>query len=73
MKKSGTVYWICGLAGSGKTTIAERFTQKLKQKGINPILLDGDNMREIFNLYKYDRGSRFQNAMNYPPVLLLLV
>ena len=30
MKKSGTVYWICGLAGSGKTAIAEKFSKKLK-------------------------------------------
>ena len=32
MEKSGTVYWICGLAGSGKTAIAEKFSKKLKQK-----------------------------------------
>ena len=33
MKKLGKVYWICGLAGSGKTTIAEQFSKKLKLKG----------------------------------------
>ena len=50
MKKIGKVYWICGLAGSGKTTIAQQFCKKLELKGFTPILLDGDNIRESFNL-----------------------
>ena len=52
MKKLGKVYWICGLAGSGKTTIAEQFCEKLKLKGFAPILLDGDCVRESFSLTK---------------------
>ena len=52
MKKLGKVYWICGLAGSGKTTIAEQFCKKLESKGFAPILLDGDCVRESFSLTK---------------------
>ena len=52
MKKLGKVYWICGLAGSGKTTIAEQFCKKLELKGFAPILLDGDCVRESFSLTK---------------------
>ena len=52
MKKKGIVYWICGLAGSGKTSIAEKFNKVLEEKGINPVLIDGDNIREIFDLPK---------------------
>ena len=50
MKKLGTVIWICGLAGSGKTSIAKQFSKNLELKGIRPILLDGDYVRESFNL-----------------------
>lgn len=52
MKKNGSVYWICGLAGSGKTSVAEKFLKLLKKKGVSPILLDGDYIREIFGLPK---------------------
>ena len=52
MRKVGGVYWICGLAGSGKTSIAKLFSEKLKVKGVYPILLDGDYIRETFNISK---------------------
>ena len=32
MKNGGIVYWICGLAGSGKTSVAEKFYKLLKKK-----------------------------------------
>ena len=38
MKNSGKVYWICGLAGSGKTSVAEKFLQILK-KELDPFYL----------------------------------
>ena len=73
MKKSGTVYWICGLAGSGKTAIAEKFSKKLKQKGVNPILLDGDNIRESFALPKdYSYEGRLRLAKIYSKITKML-
>lgn len=73
MKKSGTVYWICGLAGSGKTAIAEKFSKKLQQKGVNPILLDGDNIRESFALPKdYSYEGRLRLAKIYSKISKML-
>ena len=73
MEKSGTVYWICGLAGSGKTAIAEKFSKKLKQKGVNPILLDGDNIRESFALPKdYSYEGRLRLAKIYSKITKML-
>ena len=39
MKNSGKVYWICGLAGSGKTSVAEKFFKILKKKELDPFYL----------------------------------
>ena len=45
MNSTGTVYWITGLSGAGKTTIG---TQLLKKLNNNTVFLDGDNLREIY-------------------------
>ena len=73
MKKLGKVYWICGLAGSGKTTIAEQFSKKLKLKGFTPVLLDGDNIRESFDLPKdFSYEGRLKLARIYSRLAKLL-
>ena len=41
----GHVVWLTGLSGSGKSTIANRATEALHQKGIRTYILDGDNIR----------------------------
>ncbi|MCP4605093.1 MAG: adenylyl-sulfate kinase [Proteobacteria bacterium] len=43
----GTVYWITGLSGSGKTTIGEMFTRELKRLGRPTAFLDGDEIRNV--------------------------
>ena len=73
MKNSGKVYWICGLAGSGKTSVAEKFLQILKKKGVRPVLLDGDQMRDIFDLPKdYSYEGRKKLAKIYSKVAKML-
>lgn len=37
--------WFTGLSGSGKSTIADALEQKLHNKGIRTVVLDGDNVR----------------------------
>lgn len=44
----GQVIWITGLSGSGKTTVAETLRQQFIKLNLNPILLDGDILRENF-------------------------
>jgi bifunctional enzyme CysN/CysC len=41
----GHVVWLTGLSGSGKSTIANRATEALHQRGIRTYILDGDNIR----------------------------
>jgi cytidine diphosphoramidate kinase len=44
----GTVYWITGLAGAGKTTIAKALVTRLSRDVPNLVYLDGDTLREVF-------------------------
>lgn len=46
--QQGAVIWICGLAGSGKTTFAQDLFLFLKKQRDNVVLLDGDVFRSIF-------------------------
>jgi adenylylsulfate kinase-like enzyme len=44
---SGEVYWVTGLAGAGKTTIATALQRRLRQSGRAVVLLDGDALRAV--------------------------
>jgi adenylylsulfate kinase len=41
------VVWITGLSGAGKTTVARRLVAELHAGGHRPVLIDGDDMREM--------------------------
>lgn len=58
------VYWITGLSGVGKTTVAELLVQRLRQQGKASILLDGDAVRAAIadEQVGYDIESRLTNA-----------
>ncbi len=43
------IFWMTGLSGSGKSTIANSVERQLAQKGFNTFLLDGDNVRHGLN------------------------
>lgn len=44
----GTVYWITGLSGAGKTTLGMLLYKYLKEKKDNVVLLDGDILRSVY-------------------------
>ncbi|MBN1941315.1 MAG: adenylyl-sulfate kinase [Candidatus Diapherotrites archaeon] len=46
MGSNGGTIWFSGLHGSGKTTIANALAEKLREKGVAVVLLDGDVIRE---------------------------
>ena len=45
----GMVIWLCGLSGSGKSTIANAAERVLHQQGRTTAILDGDNIRSGLN------------------------
>ena len=45
-KIEGAVFWLCGLSGAGKSTIAETAQDRLEKNGLSVLNLDGDVVRE---------------------------
>jgi adenylylsulfate kinase len=65
MNNQGIFLWIMGLAGSGKSTIANLTQQSLKAKGINIIWLDGDILRNILNIQGHSLMQRRVGGLIY--------
>jgi adenylylsulfate kinase len=63
-KISPAVVFLTGLSGSGKTTIAKTVIEKLKKKGLAPLLLDGDEIRNAIKLTGFDEESRKRHNLN---------
>jgi len=49
LDQRGVVVWLCGLSGSGKSTIANSAERVLHQQGRFTVILDGDNLRTGLN------------------------
>ena len=43
--QAGSVVWLTGLSGAGKSTIAEKLEECLRQRGRHTYVLDGDKVR----------------------------
>lgn len=43
----GTVFWITGLSGAGKSTVAARLQARLHAAGRPALVIDGDRMRAV--------------------------
>ena len=57
------VVWIIGLSGAGKSTLASEVVAKLNNNSSNNILIDGDEVRDIFgNDLGYSIEDRLLNA-----------
>ncbi|WP_417904004.1 adenylyl-sulfate kinase [Campylobacter sp. LH-2024] len=61
--KNGGVIWLTGLAGSGKSYIAEELCRKLKEKLNNIIYLDGDELRDLLGHYGYKKEGRIEVSL----------
>jgi len=61
--KEGGVIWLTGLAGSGKSFIAQGLCENLRKKYPNVIYLDGDELRELLGNFSYDKKGRIEVSM----------
>jgi len=62
----GRVFWITGLSGAGKTTIAQALTARFKACHLPVVLLDGDRLRAILAPEAgHDRDTRKNLALMY--------
>ncbi len=64
-KKKGILFWITGLSGSGKTSLAKKIKKDISKKYGPTIVISGDNLRSIFRLNKYDYKSRLSNMQKF--------
>jgi adenylyl-sulfate kinase len=72
IKKKPCVLWLTGLSGAGKTTIAKRLMAYFEQRQIPAVLLDGDQIRNIFPNIGFDRAARIQHNKNIASMAALL-
>lgn len=58
--------WLIGPSASGKSTIAKELYSKIKKNVSELIIIDGDNIRDLFNnKYGYDAISRSKLTKRY--------
>jgi adenylylsulfate kinase-like enzyme len=53
----GTVIWITGLSGAGKTTLSLATAARLRARGEAVVRLDGDELRGVFGAAAVDAQS----------------
>lgn len=71
------VIWITGLSGAGKTSLAKKLAIELGSRGERFIRLDGDELRDVFDLNNeltnsYNAESRKRIALSYSRLSRLL-
>ena len=71
-KNKGILFWITGLSGSGKTSLAKKILPIVKKKYGPTIHLDGDILRKILNLNGYSYKERLSNTKIYNRILKVL-
>lgn len=69
----GTVYWLTGLAGAGKTTIGRLLAIHFRKKKQQVVFLDGDHMREVLGaITGHSPAERLGLAQKYAAMCRML-
>ncbi|MEZ5006532.1 MAG: adenylyl-sulfate kinase [Chitinophagales bacterium] len=74
LKQHSAVFWMTGLSGSGKSTVAKGVEKLLHEKGFLTQVLDGDNIRSgINNNLGFSESDRLENIRRISEVSKLFV
>jgi adenylylsulfate kinase-like enzyme len=72
-KNVGILFWITGLSGSGKSTIAKKIFFKIKKKYGPTVVVHGDDLRRIFRLKGYSKNERLSVGKQYIDFIELII
>lgn len=74
LSQIGTVYWLTGLSGAGKSENAKRLADFLRRQGRPCVLLDGDELRRVIQSTcpGYTREERVNLGLQYANLCKLL-
>jgi len=64
-KSKGILFWLTGLSGSGKSSIAKKIKSKINKKYGPTIIFNGDDLRNILKLKGYSLPSRLENGYKF--------
>ncbi len=64
-KNKGILFWVTGISGSGKTTIAKKLKKRISKLYGPTIVISGDDLRKIFKLHGYKKQDRIENARKF--------
>lgn len=72
MTKVGNVLWIMGLAGVGKTTLAEKIYNNLVEQNVQIVWLDGDTLRKALGITGHTLIERREAGIKYLNIASIL-
>ena len=72
-KNQSFVFWITGLSGSGKTTIAKKIHKFISTNYGPTVCIHGDTIRKIFKIKSYERKDRLTTGKKYIDLINLLI
>lgn len=64
--------WLTGLSGAGKTTIALKLCERMRQRGLDVEHLDGDDIRALFPKTGFTRADRDHHVRRVGHVAAML-
>ena len=64
-RNKGILFWVTGLAGSGKTTLGKKIKKNITKIYGPTVMISGDDIRKIFTLKGYEYNERIAILKKY--------
>ena len=64
-KNKGILFWITGLSGSGKTSIAKNIKKEIIKNYGPTLAISGDDFRKIFKFKGFSKKDRYRYLKHY--------